>query len=99
MDPNITLKEILALVATVLHDYEDEEGNGVDQDDACSLASSVETLDAWLRKGGFLPQEWAREVSAEKIGAILGGCTSRCLDDDDDFAVVRDALVEGLKLP
>ena len=32
----------------------------------------------------------------ERIGAILGTVNSRCLDDDDDFAAVRDALVEGL---
>lgn len=60
MDPNANLKEILSLVETILRDYEDEDGNGVDQDDAASLASHIESLDGWLSKGGFLPERWAR---------------------------------------
>lgn len=60
------------------------------------LSELTEAMDVWLSKGGFLPKEWAREVTPDKVGAILGRVTSRCLDDDDDFAAVRDVLVEGL---
>lgn len=58
MDPNVTLREMLALVATILHDYEDEDGNGVDQDDACSLASYVDAMNAWMTQNGFPPEAW-----------------------------------------
>jgi hypothetical protein len=31
-----------------------------------------------------------------RVGAILGGCSSRCLDDDNDFAAVRETIMEWL---
>lgn len=102
MDPNITLKEMLDLVATINRDYEDPEGNGVDQDDAASLAGSVETLDAWLRKGGFLPRDWLRAAEEDAfvtITRILEENESRCNDDDDDRQHLAAALVMGLVKP
>ena len=38
--------------------YEDEDGKGVDQDDANRLAELVEALNNWILKGGFLPKAW-----------------------------------------
>lgn len=61
MDPNANLKEQRELAAKMLHDYEDEDGNGIDQDDANRLAELVEALDGWLSKGGFLPGKWERK--------------------------------------
>jgi hypothetical protein len=60
MDPNATLEELRKLVARVHKDYEDPDGNGVDQDDADRLATLIESLDQWITKGGFLPKAWSR---------------------------------------
>jgi hypothetical protein len=102
MDPNATLKGIRDLVKTINHDYEDPEGNGVDQDDAASLASHCETLDAWLCKGGFIPQDWQR-ASDEGLYAtilrLLGENESRCCDDKDDREQLALALSMGLQKP
>lgn len=48
MDVNATLAEIRALVRA------EESGEG----DATRLAELVAALDAWLTRGGFLPDEW-----------------------------------------
>ena len=58
MDPNANLKEMLELAKRMITDYNDCEGNGVDQDDAAHLADLVEALDGWLSNGGFLPARW-----------------------------------------
>jgi hypothetical protein len=83
MDPNTTLKEMLALVATILADYEDEDGNGIDQDDAASLASHVESMNGWLAGGGFLPEPWARidpvEAAMNKWASPLANESTRDL--------------------
>lgn len=60
MDPNANLKELLELAATIQAAYEDENGNGVDQDDANRLAELLEALDGWLSNKGFLPGRWSR---------------------------------------
>ena len=59
MDPNANLKEQRELAAKMLRDFEDTEGNGIDQDDANRLAELVEALDGWIKGGGFLPHDWA----------------------------------------
>lgn len=58
MDPNANLKEMLELAASIQEAYEDEDGNGIDQDDANRLAELVEALNGWIRNGGFLPSAW-----------------------------------------
>jgi hypothetical protein len=58
MDPNATLEEMRTLSAKMRKDYEDPDGNGIDQDDANRLAELVEAMDGWLSKGGFLPAAW-----------------------------------------
>lgn len=58
MDPNATLAEMVGLAELIQKDYEDEDGNGVDQDDANRLAELVEALNNWIRNGGFLPTAW-----------------------------------------
>lgn len=58
MDPNANLKEMLELAASIQEAYEDEEGNGVDQDDANRLAELVLALNGWIMKGGFFPKDW-----------------------------------------
>lgn len=100
MDPNVTLREMRELVKRVLHDYEDEDGNGVDQDDAASLASHVETLDAWLSRGNFLPEKWQKAIDEDLYTAvyrILADNDSRCMDDVDDRKALAGALVRGLQ--
>jgi len=58
MDPNANLKEMLELAASIQETYEDEDGNGVDQDDANRLAELILAMHEWLGRGGFKPQAW-----------------------------------------
>lgn len=58
MDPNKTLARLRELSSKMLKDYEDQASNGIDQDEACELASHVEALDAWMSQGGFTPEGW-----------------------------------------
>lgn len=50
MDPNVTLEEIRQLMACVL--------DGEMDDVAEQLAEAFLSLDEWLTKKGFLPDEW-----------------------------------------
>jgi len=58
MDPNITLQDIRNICQRIHSDYVNEDSNGVDQDDAYSLVECITNLDAWLSKGGFVPNDW-----------------------------------------
>lgn len=58
MDPTANLKAQLELAQKMMQDYDDPEGNGIDQDDANQLAELVDALDKWVRGGGFLPEPW-----------------------------------------
>ena len=60
MDKDACLKEMVELAASIRASYEDESGNGVDQEDANRLAELVESLDSWIRRGGGLPIKWLR---------------------------------------
>lgn len=100
MDPNRTLELIRALAAKMLKDYEDPESNGIDQDEACELASHCETLDAWMSKGGFFPRDWQRASDEGLYTAILrllGENESRCCDDEEDRKQLALALSMGLQ--
>jgi hemerythrin len=58
MDPNETLKRIRELL-TELEDGDEEMSDEM----SClvsDLAEHWDGLDAWLRKGGFLPADWAK---------------------------------------
>lgn len=64
MDPNATLARIRMLVGMFWLDPTDErsERSATWAHDAAEwaveLAESVEALDQWLSKGGFLPKAW-----------------------------------------
>lgn len=58
MDPNANLKEMLELASSIQEIYEQEDGNGIDLDDANRLAQLVESLNGWITNGGFLPAAW-----------------------------------------
>jgi len=97
MDPNTNLDELRMLSQSVLAAEADDPGKR----DArlVRFAELVEALDGWIMGGGFLPERWARKVDdlPGKVGACLGQFGSRCLDDDEDFAAVRDGVVEFVK--
>lgn len=57
MDPNANLEEQLRLAQRMLDVYDRHNDNGAD---GARLAELVEALDAWLAKGGFLPERWQR---------------------------------------
>jgi hypothetical protein len=59
MDPNATLREMLELANAVLDNEDKSDGEVVAN--AVNLADAVLTLDAWLRRGGFLPTAWRQK--------------------------------------
>jgi hypothetical protein len=52
MDPNATLAIMLAAARKIL------DGPREQSTEADELAESVQSLDSWIRKGGFLPDLW-----------------------------------------
>lgn len=78
MDPNATLDEMRTLAKRISAAYDDEEGNGVDQDDANQLAELVEAMDGWLKGKGFLPKEWAPTDDCPSCGREATVQTSCC---------------------
>lgn len=62
MDPNALLEELLTLAQVIRSDYEETDGNGVNQDDANELAEKIDQLDTWLCAGGFMPKRWERNT-------------------------------------
>jgi hypothetical protein len=54
MDPNANLEEQRRIVARIL------AAETANHYDAARLADLVEALDAWISKGGFLPETWKR---------------------------------------
>lgn len=60
MDPDTCLAEMRALVAKMIGDYDDPNGNGIDQDEANELVDKFVALDLWLAGKGFLPEVWDR---------------------------------------
>ena len=56
MDPNLTLEVMMARVSRILEANDNEQP--VKQEDAVELAESVEALNGWIAKGGFLPTAW-----------------------------------------
>lgn len=59
MDPNRNWQEQLQVARQIQKDYDDENGNGVDQDDANRLADLVLSMALWLERGGFAP-DWTK---------------------------------------
>jgi len=56
VDPNATLRAVLAKVDTILTAA--EEGDSFEDDDAILLAEAVQSLHEWLTGGGSLPDAW-----------------------------------------
>lgn len=53
MDPDKALEEALALAGKA-------KRTTLSEDEVDELAAKVADLDAWLRKGGYLPAAWTR---------------------------------------
>lgn len=102
MDPNKALENLRELVKTINKDYEDPDGNGVDQDDAAEIAGSFEALDAWLLRAGALPRDWQKASDEDlftSIDRILSQNESLCCDVEDDRRRLALALCMGLQKP
>jgi hypothetical protein len=57
MDPDENLRQQRLLARRML---EDEDAAVFFADDVQALCELVEALDAWIKKGGFLPTEWRK---------------------------------------
>ena len=60
MDPTANAKEQLVLAKKMVADYDNVDGNGIDQDDANRLAELVLALDGWLKSAGVTPKKRSR---------------------------------------
>jgi hypothetical protein len=56
MDPTANLREQLALAASILDNDNNDDNQIVAS--AVNLADLVITLNEWIAKGGFLPEQW-----------------------------------------
>jgi hypothetical protein len=74
MDPNETLRKIRSMLET-------REGGEVENSDI--LAELMESLDEWLSKGGFLPDEWAQHFHRRTLARITD---DRQIDIDNAYA-------------
>lgn len=71
MDPNATLSRIYALMADVK-----QPDIGVDRLEAATeLVDALEDLDAWLKRGGFIPDEWADAEPVHRPSTQDACCT------------------------
>lgn len=59
MDPDSNLTEQLEIAKDILGAV--DHGGDIDEDDVARLAELIESLDEWIRRGGFLPKRWARK--------------------------------------
>ena len=58
MDPNTVLYHALNEARNIVKQLDREGGEVCILDEANALADAVIALDAWLSKGGFLPERW-----------------------------------------
>lgn len=58
MDPNITIREIRAIIAS--WKLLEKEGGGVDLTEVDKLVEYIDALDTWILKGGYLPEDWQK---------------------------------------
>ena len=66
MDPNETLKNIRKLSDEIFDIDESDEFLPTTEEVvglACDLAYLVQYLDGWIKKGGFLPDDWIVPLS------------------------------------
>lgn len=66
MDPNTALWQARAAAAGILVDLDAE--HATDPDDVQRLAESFQSLDEWLSKDGFLPDDW--KADEDKTPAV-----------------------------
>lgn len=57
MDPNETLKAIRKLLSIQLGD----NGRPLSFDETDRLCNLFDSLDTWLKRGGFLPKQWQKD--------------------------------------
>lgn len=60
MDPNETLRMMRGIAAEIVETQSNLDNPGYD------LAALFQELDAWLMRGGFLPQAWKDEADARQ---------------------------------
>lgn len=61
MDPNQTLKEIKELTDELADVGCADSISGPALDQVQALVNKIDSLDSWLRHGGFLPADWAKK--------------------------------------
>ncbi len=62
MDPTANLKKQIELAKRIIKEAEEFAPDEDVEELALELAEHVLALDEWIRRGGFLPTRWNREV-------------------------------------
>jgi hypothetical protein len=61
MDPTANLLEQLEISARLINIFENADDTPeFKEEDVVRLAELVEALHGWIRKGGFLPEQWSK---------------------------------------
>lgn len=58
MDPDVTVREMRALIDLLDRHLEDLPSDNIGVQVAAGLATKFQRLDGWLRAGGYLPTIW-----------------------------------------
>jgi len=86
MDPNETLRDIRELVTA----WREADLHSTEREVAEDLVTRVESLDAWLTSGGFMPEGWARRdviISVPKTGTRYSA-----LSPSEAYVITSDLL-------
>jgi len=62
MDPDKNWEIVVERAKAMRADFENPNSNGIDQEDAYSLAELVLALDEWVKQGGFPPRIFVRQA-------------------------------------
>lgn len=72
MDPNACLKNIRTIADRIIrHSQDPNSASAIQELDAVNLAEHIQTLDDWMKTGGFLPDSWKENPNDKPTIQIL----------------------------
>jgi hypothetical protein len=101
MDPLENLKEQRDVAARIIKAYDDTDGNGVDQDDAATLAELVTTMHRWRSKVGFdpylTPEQQRLAAAAPDLLVALQACVDLLAEDESHMTPAEHTLIDNAR--